>query len=412
MLGGLGLIMQLAGGLAAVYMASRLGGQLFALFERGSVGGSIAITLLGLARSILHYHAGVQLVHGERPARAVRHYLVFAVIHTVAWIAYVSQTYGSAPRLWLPNAILFAVWPLTLAIALRVPSLRLVDDRRGARRADADLGGLAVLMVTLALMGAVIPAAMLLESGRIWTSTDGDANGRWLYFLTAIAFALRSLAHLNSSTAVMRRRSSVQPYVVAGSVTAVVLGAAWIYSTRKDPSLAIQTGGTLGLVLLVWPLTVYRTVRRPRWELDARSTLGWLVLGAGALLLAISLPGLLVGHDSMPSELDYAVLGSDLGHPFAVFGVATLQLWAGAELVGRTSRQRDIALGSAIVVLAGAVLYGRPVLESFESADDFAAVVLEGSVAAVATWVILPLVTIVLVLIPPRPRAGVGDVFE
>jgi hypothetical protein len=188
-------------------------------------------------------------------------------------------------------------------------------------------------------------------------------------------------------------------------------------------------------MLVVWPLVIRRYVRHrqlaslgPQGALHARSAdrglpaLGWLLLAFGVYALAVGLGSLLVGPDlAAAAEGDR---GNPLGQLGGLFGqqgeselmstlVAGLQTWAGLELIRLTSRFRLAGMVYGVAA-AGYALYST--LPELGALTRGSSAVVGNPLgiavyAAVATSLILPIATIVLVQRTVHDRDAIAATF-
>jgi hypothetical protein len=393
------------------------------------------LLVLGAVRSMFHRQAGVALVEGKPPPRALAPYAIAAAVHTAAWGIGLILLLDTPLAATVPILLVSASWPATLIVALSQPALRPVDAPRGGD----DLEGLGVLMLVFGMCGALFIATTL---GMFVSSLDANAN----VLLTTLAAGVilvclpRSAIHVHGAIVLLRgatidaARSAGRRYVWfgLGSSALVCVGLA-IAVVVDDDGRAVVRPLIVGLLVFLasWPISVRHFLRARPWTPPGEppvalprardrglSTLGWILLGLGVSTLAFGAPGAL-----MPPDRDHAITAAEMTDYLAMFqpqtGVspwwgiagAAVQAWAGVELVFMTTRYRRIALAYGLSAVVLAILACFALMEMLRTAGNLATTVRMIGVT-IALSLVIPLITVVLVLRRPVPEPPPIEVFD
>ncbi len=459
---GLGLIMQLGGSFYAAMTAMLGFTQILLLSEMKKFGGGgdgmapwlFLLMAVGVARSLAHRAAGTELLQGAQPGSALRRYLWVAAAHTAVWLAFLIMKLDAPTAAWAPVTLLFAAWPVALAIVTSRPGVLPTPDEHGfgrvATSGDRGFEGMAVLMTLFGLTGALFTGLMLMAFLEV---PSAARDGSFTLFLGAIGFLLvRSLVHAHAGFSLLgnltldRLDEGVARYVNLGVISSLVFGAVLLMlfgSMGRGGGMLFMMPMLIGitLMLLAWPLAVRSLTQSRRMELYAesdavptltpapdqgRTTLGWFLLAMGAMALAGALPAVLFTSGRAAASM--RGMGDMFGGGFAAGSVgrvpwlsvvvAGVQLWAAVELIFMTPRHRAVATGFGVLAVCVTLYDLVPVFEKLDRLGAKAMGVGEGGnmmMAALALGLVTPLVTLALVnrdLPPPRPTAGIANVFS
>jgi hypothetical protein len=402
-LSGLGLLMQLVGGITGALTG---GVGLLALIQMLQMGGrgmpgSILLFMLALIvtsfmRSIFHAAAGRRLLYEGpgTPGGALKKYVTISFIQ-IGVLALGLMANGAPGGIMFALVLLLAAWPITLLIFAK-PKI----DAFGEHVPMADdkgFEGASILMLIFGIMGTVA-GAMMVMSGFDLLKGGGRGGAGMLGFLMFGAFVMlliRSILHLRAgirgtnATHMSQTAEAAEKYANFGVIAACVTGGAILIGVIA----AMPGGGGGGAImmymlfvismlvwmLLVWPLSIkkffadrqFATMMETQGNAQQSSTdrglpaLGWLLLGLGVWSVARDLAGLLMpnmGDDGgyrrhrggNPMEEIFGMLGNSSGKlTWLDLGVAAVQIWAGFCLI-KLNAQYKIA-GIAYGVAAGAL---------------------------------------------------------
>jgi hypothetical protein len=464
-LNGLGLIMQIGGSMYAALTAMIGLTQIIVISEmesrsRGWGGESQSSGLTfwffllmgsGVARSLAHRAAGTELLYGSQPANAIRRYLLVSIFQIGVWLAFFLVKLDAPMSAWLPITLVLTAWPLTVFLVTSRPGVLPAADEHGFARlpATGDRGfeGMSVLMVLFGLAGALYTGLMLLAMLEV---PSRARNGSFTLLMAATAFLLvRSLAHAHAGASLLgelsldRADSLVGRYINLGVISSLSFGGAMmiLFGAMPGGGMMMIMPMVIGitLLLLAWPLAVRQLLVTRRMELygepggapqlfgapdQGRTTLGWFLLAMGVLAFAAALPAVVFSSDADKAAVEGVgemfggmTGGSASRVPLLGLGVAGLQVWAALELLWMTPRHKQIATvyGAAAI---GVTLYD--LMPMFDALDKLGLKAIGSGggntmmMAALALALITPLITLVLVnrnLPPPRPTAGIANVF-
>ena len=458
-LSGLGLIMQLVGGVMTAIVSCYGFMALIAVGLSGGRGesGSMMLWLLvilgtSIARSMAHKKAGDRLVHDGpgTPAGALGRYFVFAAVQTGA--VALAMIVNSAPsELMMMLVLILGAWPVVLLV-LAKPMLAEFGDAVPMGD-DKGFEGASILLLIFSCIGLCIGGVMLLG----WLEWPSELKSQLMGVGMLAAFVLlviRSSLHLRagirgvSATHMGQTSDAVAKYAQFGVLASVIVGGILFLSfvtTMGDRApgaamfLMLVMVAMVMWVLLVWPLAVRRFFgdRQFSTMLDAREsnrqlspdrglpTLGWLLLAFGSYVLAASLGTLIMGDFGGDGEMrmsrgnplsQFTGLIGSAGDksPWFTVSVAALQVWAGVELVRMTPRYKiagivygALAAGVALYVhmpmLSGLMRGGMGMLE-----NPLAAMAL----ASVAMALVVPIATLIFIRRPLHDPNALVRTFE
>lgn len=437
-LSGLGLVMQLGGGMFAV-LTAQIGFSQLVLMSRMDGGGKgwlFLLTLFGVVRSIAHSVAGKELVSGDDGRTAVRRYLWIAAAHTAMWLFYASSEMRAADESLLTIGLLFGAWPLALGASILFGLLPLPEGRLVVTR-DRGFDGLGCLMAVLGagglLYGVVMALAFLEMSDRGDRGFEFQAlMGIVILLIVRSAIHVRAAIHTLSARDLDRSTEAASRYGNAGVITTGIVGFLLVVMMMKAGGagvmlLFLMVGAVFGM-LMVWPLAVRRfvTERRFGYEGDnagreqrstdgGMSSLGWLLLAFGAMTMATALPAALRGAGAERIDGVLTMFAADTrGSPWLLVAVAGLQLWAAVELCAASARSRGVAMLYGATATAITLWMHFDTLRhlgrlgaAFGQADGM------GALASLALTVVVPATTFFLALRPQPPLTpDVARVFE
>ncbi|MCA9673737.1 MAG: hypothetical protein H6709_21890 [Kofleriaceae bacterium] len=456
-MGGLGLIMQLGGGLFAAMTAMMGFTQILVLSKMRSYGapsqdgivlGMLVLTVAGVVRALLHRAAGVELLYGNDPAGAIRRYVVAAGVHVALWVGFLVIKFDAPLAGWLPVALLFAAWPAALVILLAQPSLHLDPGAYGTstvpRAEDHGFEGLAILMVILGLCGTLFGALMLM----VFLDMPGGGKGGLfqLFLLTLAALVVRSAIHLHAGATALsdptpeRVEVGANRYASFGTASGLAVAGVLMLVIMSEPGSGFAAMPMIigvAMMLMVWPMAVKRLVQTRRLEQvvddkvgfarapdQGRTAIGWLVLALGVMALASALPAALLSPDAAGdgrgnqfTQMVAFQQGDPTRGPWLQLGVAVLQVWAGVELVMMTERHRWVATAYGVAATLVALYVTWPMISHLDNLGRGAGINPMGNAlfAGLAMTLVIPIATLALVhrkLPPPSPTSGIAAVFD
>lgn len=462
-LSGLGLIMQLVGGIMTAIVGTYGLFMLVAILQsggRGGAPGSVIVWLLAvvgtsLARSIMHQNAGKRLLYegAGTPLSTLNKYITMAFVQTGVVCA--GLLINSAPGgIMLGLLVLLGAWPLALLIVARP---KIAEFGEAVPMAD-DKGfeGASILLLIFGSIGLGIGSIMLLG----WLDWPGPmkTSGPGLGMLVVFAMlTIRSALHLRAgvrgtkATVMSDTAEAATKYASFGVIASVVAGGVFLLT------MLTSLGGTRGAgpamilmllmvvmltwVLLVWPLTVKRffsdrqfatmVSEGPGVQRSADrglSTLGWLLLAFGVYAAATGLFGVMLGDafgdDRAMRRMSRS--GNPLGEMMGLFGsvggkspwfgigVAALQIWAGVELIRMSPRYKLAGMVFGGVAAAVALYIYLPLLGDLMSGG---AALLRNPLAgmlfaSVAMALVVPIATLVFVQRKVHDPKAIAQTFE
>jgi len=460
-LSGLGLIMQLVGGVMTAVVASYGMIMLIALLQAGGRGapGSIILFLLAvlatsIARSVMHAAAGRRLCYEGpgTPLSALKRYVTMSFVQT--GVVCVGLMVNDAPGgIMMALALILAAWPIVLLIVAK-PKIEEFGDAVPMAD-DKGFEGASILLLVFGSIGVGIGAIMLMG----WLDWPGEMKGSLLGMGMLVAFVMlliRSILHLRAgargvkATLLAETAEAAGKYASFGVVAAMVAGGVFLIGMISQMGEARGAGGVMMLmlfmvvmitwVLLVWPLAVKRFFgdrqfatmveeRGPSAQLSADRglcTLGWLLLAFGTYALASGFGSLLMGdmgddggfrrgRGDNPFEQMMGLMGN-VGGKSPWFGIATaaLQMWAGIELIRLTPRYKIAGMVFGGVAAAIALYIYLPMIG--DMAQGGLAMIsnpLAGmSFASIAMALVVPIMTFIFVQRKVRDSAQLAKTFE
>jgi hypothetical protein len=378
-LSSLGLIMQLAGSLAAATVTF-IGFQTLFLPSHTGTTMVLLLTTLGVVRSLMHRAAGTGLLYsgaidtslGPPPLRGVRRYIVVGLLHSVLVPAVLISGDLAPARMAVTIGLALAIWPLILAGLLRTPWLRRFENEVPTPE-DKGFEGAAVLMTVLSIAGLAFGLLML----RAFTSRDALNGTSVLMPLCVLLLLVRSAVHLAAGITGLRSvplDTAVEraaQYASLGLVSAFVTGGALLILFISSDAFSVAGLLVVGVamwLLGIWPMALRRFFAERQFASmlagdaapihrrapDAGFTaLGWLLIVFGAFMLSLSV--LSIGGATTTNGYDESSLLDVLQPMLAdvswrTFLIAALQLGAGFELVRMGRHHRVVATLSACAI--------------------------------------------------------------
>lgn len=409
----LGLIMQLVGSIVAAYLVARsleslvpwllgLGGtfhvgdfydRFFSYEEQWYQSHRVAapawhltlVACLGIVRAVLHRSAGGAILYRRRGGLGTLYaYLAAAALHTGVCLAFLHHDATSATFQWSVVALLGTAWPLCLLVAATRARFRSAL-RAGPAATDATAPDeVATLSIFLGLVGAMAALFVIYASMESWSS----------YFMTVspkavgaigVLLLVRSLTQLGSGFRVAGRAAEADVplattrYVQVGLIASVLAGAVVVihltgsvhvsrwYSGRYFENTfawqALATHAMVAYLIVLWPVLLCRFVRahmaaptsstidagQPRAALAA---LGWLLLAAGGVQVALALVAAIPATRGTEIAWDWVrhydfSTGTTARSAWVQLLVAIPQIWTAIELLGATRRRRAAATAYA-----------------------------------------------------------------
>lgn len=379
-LSSLGLIMQLAGSLAAALIAFFGFLALLILERAGFTMVLLLLTTLGVVRSLMHRAAGTSLLYDPRPLSGVRRYIVVALAHSALFSAVLISQEMATMRTAVAIGVALATWPLLLGAILRMPRMRRFEEEVPAPE-DKGFEGAAVLMTVLSLGG--IGAGLLMLNG--FFMVPGSMRGMGvLVMLTMLLLLGRSITHLVAGITGLRNVpldtavERVSQYANLGLVSAFVTAGVLLIMVM---SASVGFVGVLGVAVMGWLLAIWPTALRRffaerqfanllagdaapihRRAPDAGLTaLGWLLLAIGAMMVSFAIVAIGGASGYVGDDLVSRTIGPLLwGGAWQTALVGLLQLYAGFELVRMTQHHRITATVASGAIAAIELLMWSP----------------------------------------------------
>lgn len=391
-LSSLGLIMQLAGSVAAAGIAF-FGFQTLFLFARAdSTMVILLLTTLSVVRSLMHRAAGTGLLYGPRPLAGVRRYVVVGLAHSALFSAVMMTQELSSNRIAVCVGLALAVWPVVLGVLVRRPWMKRFEEEVPVSE-DKGFEGAAVLMTVMSIAGIAISLIML---HGFFTSPGAMRGMGVLVMLTMLLLLGRSVTHLVAGITGLRdvpldnavERVSqyanlgvVSAFVTAGVLLIVVMSASFGFAGLLLVAVA-------GWLLSIWPMALRRFFAERQFASmlagdhapvhrrapDAGLTgLGWLLIAMGAMMVAFSIvaAGGYLGEEGVMRSLRPLLwLGS-----WRTALIGLLQLAAGFELVRMSKHHRVVATATALVIATIELAMWSPGWQAFRglSVDNYGA---------------------------------------
>ena len=460
-LSGLGLIMQLVGGMMTAVAACYGMLIVIMMLQTGMRGGGGTIVLwlfaiigTSLARSVLHAAAGKRLLYDGpgTPLSALNRYITVSFVQTGVVAAAILINDGPA-KMMLGVALLLAAWPIALLVIAKPK----IEEFGGEVPMADDKGfdGAAILLLLFGSIGVGISAIFLLG----WMEWPGEIKGTLLGMGMLVAFVMlmiRSILHLRagvrgtSATHMAETADAAAKYGNFGVLASLVTGGVFFLGfITQVPGRApggvivmmLMMVAMISWVLLVWPLTVRRFFGERQFatmmEQNASTlqqspdrglpTLGWLLLAFGVFALSTGLFGVLFGELDNERSMRRmgrgdpfeGLMGGLMGNtggksPWFGIGVAALQIWAGVELIGMTARYKIAAMAYGVVAGAIALYIYLPLLGDLMSGGMamISNPMFSMMFASVAMALVVPIATIVFVQRKIRDPKAIAQTFE
>jgi hypothetical protein len=437
--------MQLVGSFFLGYMALIALMPIFA----GGAPGSWQIFLLGASgavRAAFHRSAGSALLYGSAggPLRAVRAYVVVALIETLLWVL-VLKSLGGSFKLALPVIGVLAGWPIALLVIATRQSFRDIAEDQVPTSEDMGFEGSAVLMTILGVMGVLLSGIVVftLFKAKAWSGRGGVHGLLFLgvFIMLLVRSGMHTLAGIRGTSGITTDHASdsASGYYSFGVISSVIAGGALLVTmmmTAIHPVTLLIVGIAV-FWLLMWPLILRRFYTERNFSVllagqeapnfrrapDAGITaLGWLLLMLGTYSLGAAIPALLVG----PDETALALLGGSGGggggfspaelaaaagrSPWWGVGLALVQVWAAIELVRMSDRWKVAATVYGVVATLVTVYLFWPVLKAMTSGFGALSKGAGGMLEMVgygtmAIFLVIPIATVVLANRKVTPQA-------
>ena len=439
-LSGLGLLMQLFGGVFAAVTSAFLVFVLVAASHARHGGGNESLWALllcgtGITRSLLHRAAGAELLYGQGNVFAgVKRYFIASLANTVVWLFVMSSEMHMPGAVMLPMLLALMAWPAALMVVINLPGYRELGDKVPTGE-DKGFEGASILMLTLGLLGFIFMSVMLYAT---WTGAPDRLKGSLSFMMIVLAMILlviRSGIHVSAAFTGLRETrpdqvvAAANRYADFGVIATFIAGGALLIALMMGvPDFTVfAVMACVVWALLAWPLTIRKFYGERQFaDLMAQTrdeqpvhhrapdlgltSLGWLLLAESLLSLSMKLPVAALGGASLGRNSAFGPLGTmfagSLGHsPWWGIGVAALELWAALELI-RMSELHKLAASAFGVVAAALTIYLEwPVLSHLGSmgrGDLSGSTMAFGMIAAQLT---IPIVTLIAANRSPVPSA-------
>jgi hypothetical protein len=465
-LAGLGLIMQLAGTLFSAFtgvvglitvitilQANAVVGRFGGTADNSTTLWLLVLAVTGVARSMAHRAAGTRLLYdgNDAPFSGIRRYVIIAAIQTVVWTVFFAVKGHAPTKLVVTIAFMLAAWPATLALIISLPRYKRLDQALPMAE-DKGFEGASILMLIFGLIGLGFALVLLYVVLQLPSSALSQLPGI-IVLLVLTMLVVRSVLHIIAGwrgvheNHMDRTAEAAGRYGVFGVITAFVAASGMMLlmmAGRADVS-GVLAIGLVGWLLLAWPLIIRKFFSERQFAdllasgdapLHRRapdlglSTLGWLLLGLGAMALSSALPqavfgdALTVGGNLTrrsigdPMSMMFSMMHHGARSPWWAVGLAALQIWAGIELIRMTDFHRVVATIYGVVATAVAIYVSLPVIEALEHGASGAMINPLGGAgpimyAMLAIGLIVPVATLILSIARPRTaqaryRSGSG----
>jgi hypothetical protein len=453
-LSGLGLIMQLVGGLMTAIVASYGFMALIGLMQaggRGGLPGTVVLFLLAvlgtsIARSVCHSAAGKRLCYdgAGTPASAMKRYYTIAFVQT-GIVAFGLLANDAPGGIVMALILVLIAWPLAL-IFVATPRIREFGDAVPMAD-DKGFAGASILMLIFGAIGVCIGVILILgwlEMGPFQTKPIGLAM-----IAASAMMTVRSVFHVraglkgSSATLMADTAAAAEKYANFGTIAAVVAGGALLVAAFSEAG-GRGGGGMMLLVmfmvvmvtwvLLVWPLAIkkffgdrqFATLMEGQGAQASSDrglpALGWLLLALGAYALAGVLATLIMGdmgdarsmrRSGNPMSEIMGMLGTS-GNKWLSFLTAAVQLWAGVELITMSPRYKIAGMVFGVVAGGIALYTYLPMIDALSRGGAGIAMnPLAGiGFATVATALVVPIATLVFVQRKITDHKAVAKAFE
>ena len=378
----LGLCMQFFGGFFICLLAYLVFMTLIAGLRGGAVW-ILAIVVLAIIRSGLHFAAGMRLSQGDWDGRrAVMRYVYFALAQTIASITllHISPLGGGIDFASdMSMVVLLMGWPTALAVVMSLEQSKKIyahakEEFESVRARDYGVEGAGALMTALGAVGVIV--ALLMLYTLVSTGAYSDGLGGILLTTLAVVLVARSAAHGAAGVGAMRGvtadrfTQSVKRYGMLAAASVVVFFA----STFTFGGFNIMLLATLllvGGVLALWPVILNSYASSvalaaivaseadiddepqilPRARDAGLTAIGFWLLSDAVWRLTGWIAGLISSTGNMGAGGLSLLQGSDsLGLPAWTTPImAALALWTACELIFMTSRYKIAGLVFGVV---------------------------------------------------------------
>lgn len=438
-LSSLGLLMQLAGNVLAAYAGMIAFSMLFAVRGSGQTLWFFLIFGACIARSLVQRWAGAQLLYGNggleegkvQRMAGIHKYVVVALAQTAVVAGLLYFKLHMPGKFVLALAAGLSLWPVTLAILVRLPRFKRFSDDLPLTE-DKGFEGASILMTVLGTCGLVATGTLLLIlldlPGNMLTKGPGV-----LVVLSLGMLVVRSVLHVQAGLSGLRETSvdrSVElanRYANFGVISSFCFGGALLLAVM---SLKMNILGLVAIsaacwLLMAWPLIIRRFFSDRQFAdllagdgaplhrraPDAGLTgLGWLLFSHAIFSASLLVIELFSGEGSnLRAEQMLSALGGGSGFRSVWWSVGSvvLQAWAGYELIRMSPQSRVIATIFGIVGAAVTIYINLPFIEALKSMRSFFGNSDALQLAPIAMGLIIPVATLVLVnrKIAPTARA-------
>ncbi len=416
---GLGLSMQLAGGIFSVFIGATLLTMMMAPGGSREMFWLFLLAAAAVARSGYHAAAGRHLLYNEQPLRLIPTYFAVSAMQTILTFFVMSSKWHMPSGDAIGMAVGLMIWPTALLVISRLPQFANLTDRL-PNTEDKSFEGLSIIMTMFGASGVLGMGGLLFTMLKL-PSRELQQGPIMLLLLGCVLLFIRSVLHVRAGVRGVRetdQRSTVElinQYANFGIIAALVFGAVLFMlfvqtGGRRMPMLPVLSMvGSVSWVLLLWPLAVRRYVSERQFtDLMADNTthvravdgglsvLGWFLLGNAALGLSMLAPEL---------------LGSGRGKGFALFAanagastwmavvVVALQIAAARELITMGPQRRTLASVYGAAAVAVQLYNIGPMWKAFTHVGMRG--LLDGGstmmFTMVAVGVVIPVVTLLVV---------------
>lgn len=398
------MLMQLAGSMLAAFMT-----MLF-IVTIGDGGGGWTLVLYGLSitRSLVHRGAGKDLLYrASNRFGGIDLYITVALIQSVlfSFIAWWQLDLPSTESLGVLLGL--AVWPVCLAITIRMPRFGQFRELLPVTE-DKGFEGASILMTVLGLSGVVTIVSLAVAVLGIIDIIGGLAI---VIFLVLGVLLVRSLLHVHAGVSGLRETTfdstvtRAKRYADFSVTTAFALtGVLLMFNIAGNGQLlGIALVGCCCWLLIAWPLIVRQFFSdRQITDLiagddalphcrapDAGLTnLGWLLLAHAMFEASLIIP------DLFGTPLLLHVGDSS---PWFAVGVTGLQAWAGAELIRMSPQSRAVATVFGVVGTWVSFYVDWPAVQFLQRLTSLPSPQTVASAGPLYLGLIIPAITLVLV---------------
>ncbi len=418
---GLGLSMQLAGGIFSVFIGAMLISMMMAPGGSREVLWIFILAAAAVGRSLYHAAAGRHLLYDERPMSMIPTYFVISAVQTVVTVFIMVSKLRLPDSAGLGIAVGLMLWPTTLFIIARQPRFRDLTERL-PNTEDKSFEGVSIILTIFGATGVLGMGGLLFTMLKM-PSRQLQQGPVMLLMLGLVLLFIRSVLHVRAGLRGVRetdQRGTVEminQYANFGVIAALVFGAVMFMllvqaGGRRMPMLPVLTMvAAVTWVLLLWPMAVRKYVSERQFtDLMADSTshvravdgglsvLGWFLLGNAMLAASMLAPSLFSN-------------GQGLGGPLQMFGGATgtatwmsllvivLQITAAHELITASVRGRVVASAFAVVAIAVQLYNIGPIWRTLTQGGGMRQMLDGGSTimfTMIAVGLVVPVVTAIM----------------